>query len=74
MQKCYTDELVPECLHFCLPYPCVIDGQVQPVGIELNGGGRHVLQQKLQEITAAHNCNLVLALNKQDCGDIQECF
>jgi hypothetical protein len=28
--------------------------------------------KKLQEITAACNHNLVLALNKQDCVDIQE--
>jgi hypothetical protein len=29
------------------------------------------VQQKLQEITAACNHNLVLALKKQDCGDIR---
>jgi hypothetical protein len=74
VQKCYTYELVPECLHFCLPHPCVTYGQVQPVGIELKGGGGHVLHKKLQEITAICDHNLVLALNKQDCGDIQECF
>jgi hypothetical protein len=60
----------------CLsPHPGANYGQVQPVGIELNGEGwGHVVQHKLQEITAACHHNLVLALKKQDCGDIQECF
>jgi len=53
---------------------CVTYGQVQPVGIELNGRGGTFCNTKLQEITAACSHNLVLVLNKQDFGYIQECF
>jgi len=54
---------------------CVTYGQVKQVGKELNGGGGGMFcNTKLQEITAACNHNLVLVLNKQDCGYIQECF
>jgi hypothetical protein len=59
------DELLSECLCLRLPpHPCVINGQVQPAGIQLIGGGGACFAKKLQEITEA----------LLDRGHIQECF